>query len=350
MPPIGGGRSGLALVRREPARRRARRAGGARRRARAQGPEVACRARRRRPVRALEPLDLLGFEHQVVYSSLCAPLFDDPGSRPTHAAYRAHNRAVASFCAADERLLGVGMCDLDDVDRSLHRARRRARPRAARGLAPGPGPGRPGAGPRRPRPVLGPPGRARGAVRAARRQRCRSDRRRLARRRPPAGRGDDRCRDHRFQGLHGRLPDRPSGSCRCSCSMASSSGTPACTAAPSRWAPAGSRRCCAASTTPSRSGSAPSPASARSSARRPSRPPPSCASRPTRSRTSAGCAPSPTRRCTCSRPTTPTPRAAAIRSAASTARSPPRRRRRPPRSTPATPRPGSRSPARASLR
>ena len=57
-------------------------------------------------------------------------------------------------------------------------------------------------------------------------------------------------------------------------------------------------------------------------ARRPSRRPPSCASRRTRSRTSAGCAPSPTRRCTCSRRTTRTPRAAAIRSAASTARSP----------------------------
>ena len=57
-------------------------------------------------------------------------------------------------------------------------------------------------------------------------------------------------------------------------------------------------------------------------ARRPSRPPPSCASRRTRSRTSACCAASPTRRCTCSRPTTPTPRAAATRSAASTARWP----------------------------
>ena len=64
-------------------------------------------------------LDLLGFEHQVVYSSLCAPLFDiaDPDLR--YAAYRAHNRAVAGFCAADERLLGVGICDLDDLDRAL---------------------------------------------------------------------------------------------------------------------------------------------------------------------------------------------------------------------------------------
>jgi predicted TIM-barrel fold metal-dependent hydrolase len=64
-------------------------------------------------------LDLLGFEHQVVYSSLCSPLFDiaDPALR--YAAYRAHNRAVAAFVADDERLLGVALCDLDDVDRAL---------------------------------------------------------------------------------------------------------------------------------------------------------------------------------------------------------------------------------------
>ena len=64
-------------------------------------------------------LDLLGFERQVVFSSLCAPLFDiaDPPLR--YAAYRAHNRAVAGFCAADPRLVGVALCDLDDVDRAI---------------------------------------------------------------------------------------------------------------------------------------------------------------------------------------------------------------------------------------
>lgn len=64
-------------------------------------------------------LDLLGFEHQVVFSSLCATLFDleDPDVR--YGAYRAHNRAVAGFCEADRRLLGVALCDLDDVERAL---------------------------------------------------------------------------------------------------------------------------------------------------------------------------------------------------------------------------------------
>lgn len=71
------------------------------------------------PAERSTALDLLGFEHQVVFSSLCAPLFDlvDPDVR--YGAYRAHNRAVASFCADDRRLHGVALVDLDDVDRAL---------------------------------------------------------------------------------------------------------------------------------------------------------------------------------------------------------------------------------------
>ena len=64
-------------------------------------------------------LDLLGFEHQVVYSSLCAPLFDLPDPEVRYGAYRAHNRAVAGFCEADRRLTGVALCDLDDIDRAM---------------------------------------------------------------------------------------------------------------------------------------------------------------------------------------------------------------------------------------
>lgn len=64
-------------------------------------------------------LDLLGFERQIVFSSFCAPLFDLPDVGVRHAAYRAHNRAVAGFCGVDDRLLGVALCDLDEVDRSL---------------------------------------------------------------------------------------------------------------------------------------------------------------------------------------------------------------------------------------
>lgn len=64
-------------------------------------------------------LDLLGFSHQVIYSSLCAPLFDIRDDEARRAGYRAHNRAVAGFCADDPRLHGVAMCDLDDVDAGI---------------------------------------------------------------------------------------------------------------------------------------------------------------------------------------------------------------------------------------
>ena len=57
------------------------------------------------PAERSTALDLLGFDAQVIYSSLCAPLFDlrDPAAR--RAGYAAHNRAVAGFCADDTRLL-----------------------------------------------------------------------------------------------------------------------------------------------------------------------------------------------------------------------------------------------------
>jgi uncharacterized protein len=71
------------------------------------------------PSERVAALDLLGFEHQVVYSSLCAPLFDLADDDLRYGAYRAHNRAMAAFCSVDRRLLGVALCDLDGGDRSL---------------------------------------------------------------------------------------------------------------------------------------------------------------------------------------------------------------------------------------
>lgn len=71
------------------------------------------------PEERSEAIDLLGFERQVVYSSLCAGLFhiDDPELR--YGAYRAHNEAMAAFCSHDPRLIGVAIGDLDDPERSL---------------------------------------------------------------------------------------------------------------------------------------------------------------------------------------------------------------------------------------
>jgi len=119
MPPIGGGRSRLTLS-------DGSRAPGEREALVDLGDELVRKGPKwHAALGAVDPtersaaLDLLGFEHQVVYSSLCAPLFEiaDPDLR--RAAYRAHNRAVAAFCGGDERLLGVALCDLDDLDRAL---------------------------------------------------------------------------------------------------------------------------------------------------------------------------------------------------------------------------------------
>ncbi len=71
------------------------------------------------PLDRIAALDLLGFECQVIYSSLCAPLFELPDATLRYGAYRAHNRAMAGYCAADPRLLGVALCDLDEPETAL---------------------------------------------------------------------------------------------------------------------------------------------------------------------------------------------------------------------------------------
>ncbi len=65
-------------------------------------------------------LDLLGFERQIIFSSFCARLIfaaetDDIG----YGAAAAHNRAMAEFCEADKRLMGVAMVPLQDVERAV---------------------------------------------------------------------------------------------------------------------------------------------------------------------------------------------------------------------------------------
>lgn len=71
------------------------------------------------PSERQQALDLLGFERQVVFSSLCAGLFAVPEPNLRYAAYRAHNRAMAQYCRGDARLLGVALCDFDEPDRAL---------------------------------------------------------------------------------------------------------------------------------------------------------------------------------------------------------------------------------------
>lgn len=67
-----------------------------------------------------EVLDLLGFERQVIFSSFCSvAVFPLEDTVLRHEGCRAHNRAVAAFCDADPRLIGVGLVTLEDPARAL---------------------------------------------------------------------------------------------------------------------------------------------------------------------------------------------------------------------------------------
>jgi uncharacterized protein len=66
-------------------------------------------------------LDMLGFQHQLVFASFSELLAFDT-NRPIedrYAASRAHNRAMAEFCSQDKRLFGVGLLPLDVTALSL---------------------------------------------------------------------------------------------------------------------------------------------------------------------------------------------------------------------------------------
>jgi len=72
------------------------------------------------PAERSTALDLLGFRRQVVFSSFCARLiFDALNDEVAYGAAAAHNRAMAAFCAADSRLIGVAMVPLQDPQRAL---------------------------------------------------------------------------------------------------------------------------------------------------------------------------------------------------------------------------------------
>jgi predicted TIM-barrel fold metal-dependent hydrolase len=66
-------------------------------------------------------LDLFGFQAQLVFPSFSAGAAFDT-RRPVEARYagaRAHNRAMADFCARDRRLYGVSLLPLDEPDLAL---------------------------------------------------------------------------------------------------------------------------------------------------------------------------------------------------------------------------------------
>jgi len=61
-------------------------------------------------------LDLLGFNSQLVFSTFAPTQFSGDDPAVTYAGTRAHNRAMGSWCADDDRLVGVAWVPLDDPD------------------------------------------------------------------------------------------------------------------------------------------------------------------------------------------------------------------------------------------
>lgn len=72
-----------------------------------------------------QALNLLGFRRQVVFSSFCARLiFGTADDDVAYGSAAAHNRAMAEFCRADDRLIGVAMVPLQNVSRALEEIER----------------------------------------------------------------------------------------------------------------------------------------------------------------------------------------------------------------------------------
>ena len=67
-----------------------------------------------------QALDLLGFRRQVIFSSFSVrSIFTARPPALRYAAAAAHNRAMAEFCSADERLVGVAIVPLDEPELAL---------------------------------------------------------------------------------------------------------------------------------------------------------------------------------------------------------------------------------------
>jgi predicted TIM-barrel fold metal-dependent hydrolase len=77
------------------------------------------------PAERSRAIDLLGVERQLIFSGLSIIQFIYQKDLDVkYAGARAHNRAMAEFCAGDPRMLGVGVVPLHDADRALEEAKR----------------------------------------------------------------------------------------------------------------------------------------------------------------------------------------------------------------------------------
>ena len=68
-----------------------------------------------------QALDQLGFQRQFVFASFSTSVVFDVrlDAEVAAGAARAHNRAMAAFCADEPRMIGVGATPLDDIDAAM---------------------------------------------------------------------------------------------------------------------------------------------------------------------------------------------------------------------------------------
>ena len=104
-------------------------------------------------------LDMLGFRKQLVFATHSVATPFSPSRKLSnevrYGATRAHNRAMSEFCAADDRLMGVGIVPLEDPELALAELDFALDAGLEAIWVPHHPAGRAVAWPRRPRPVLG---------------------------------------------------------------------------------------------------------------------------------------------------------------------------------------------------
>jgi predicted TIM-barrel fold metal-dependent hydrolase len=71
------------------------------------------------PVERSRALDLLGFERQLVFSTFASTQFQSDDLDLLYGGVAAHNRGVAAFCEADDRLIAVGNVPWAEPERTL---------------------------------------------------------------------------------------------------------------------------------------------------------------------------------------------------------------------------------------
>src|SRR5205807_12850 len=71
------------------------------------------------PAERSRALDLLGFDRQLVFSTFAATQYQGEDLDLLYGGTHAHNRALAAFCEADERLIAVASVPWADPERTL---------------------------------------------------------------------------------------------------------------------------------------------------------------------------------------------------------------------------------------